>query len=86
MTTIETGTDHLLASVEGGVGTLTLNRPERRNALSQEMLEALGRAIPLLDQDPEVGCLVITGSGGAFCSGGDVLDFHDRGGEGGGGG
>ncbi|MCR1783237.1 enoyl-CoA hydratase/isomerase family protein [Nocardioides carbamazepini] len=84
MTTIETGTDHLLASVDEGVGTLTLNRPERRNALSHEMVEALGRAIPLLDEDPEVGCLVITGAGGAFCSGGDVLDFHDSGGEGGG--
>lgn len=84
MTTIDTGTDHLLASVADGVGTLTLNRPERRNALSQEMVEALGRAIPVLDKDPAVGCIVITGAGGAFCSGGDVLDFHDRGGEGGG--
>lgn len=84
MTTIDTGTDHLLASVGDGIATLTLNRPERRNALSVEMIEALGRVVPQLDQDPEIGCLVITGAGKAFCAGGDVLDFNERGGEGGG--
>lgn len=84
MRTIDTGTDHLLATVADGVATLTLNRPERRNALSTPMVEALGRVVPLLDDDPDVGCLVLTGAGGAFCAGGDVLDFNERGGEGGG--
>lgn len=84
MATIQTGTDHLLVDVTDGIATITLNRPERRNAISVEMIEALGRVVPQLDEDPEVGCLVITGAGRAFCAGGDVIDFDERGGEGGG--
>lgn len=84
MAAVETGTDHLLVDVTDGIATLTLNRPDRRNALSTEMIEALGRVVPDLDDDPSVGCLVITGAGRAFCAGGDVLDFDERGGEGGG--
>jgi len=81
---LDTGTDDLLVAVEDGIATITLNRPERRNALSVPMIEALGRVIPVLDDDPEVGCLVLTGAGQAFCAGGDVIDFDERGGEGGG--
>ena len=42
--TFETGTDDLLATLEGGVAVLTMNRPERRNALSPDMLQALGKS------------------------------------------
>jgi 2-(1,2-epoxy-1,2-dihydrophenyl)acetyl-CoA isomerase len=72
MTTIETGTEHLLASVDDGVATLTMNRPERRNALSGEMLEGLAAALAAVELDDSVGCVVLTGAGGAFCAGGDV--------------
>jgi 2-(1,2-epoxy-1,2-dihydrophenyl)acetyl-CoA isomerase len=72
MTDIDTGTDHLLARIDDGVGVVTLNRPERRNALSNEMLRALGDVLAAFEVDEAVGCVVLTGAGGAFCSGGDV--------------
>jgi 2-(1,2-epoxy-1,2-dihydrophenyl)acetyl-CoA isomerase len=69
---IETGTNDLLGSVEDGVATLTMNRPERRNALSGAMLSALGAALAECETDPDVAVIVVTGAGGAFCAGGDV--------------
>ncbi len=78
MTQIETGTDHLTATVDDGVAVLTLNRPERRNALSPEMLHALARALEQADADEAVGAVVLTGAGGAFCAGGDVKGFAER--------
>jgi 2-(1,2-epoxy-1,2-dihydrophenyl)acetyl-CoA isomerase len=72
MTNIDTGTQDLLASVEDGVATLVMNRPERRNALSGAMLSALGKALSDFEADPEVAVIVLTGAGGAFCAGGDV--------------
>ncbi len=72
MTEIATGTDDLLAEVDDGVAVLTMNRPDRRNALSQPMLSALGSVLAQLESDESVGCVVLTGAGGAFCAGGDV--------------
>lgn len=72
MTTIDTGTDQVLCTLEDGVATLTLNRPEARNALSNTLTPALRRMIKSLGEDPDVGALVITGAGTAFCAGGDV--------------
>jgi 2-(1,2-epoxy-1,2-dihydrophenyl)acetyl-CoA isomerase len=69
---IDTGTDDLLAHVEGGVAVLTMNRPDRRNALSPAMLEALASMLARAERDEEIGCVVLTGAGGAFCAGGDV--------------
>ncbi len=82
MTEIDTGTDHLLAQVDDGVGTLTFNRPERRNALSVAMLEALDRMLAGFEIDDAVGAVVLTGAGGAFCSGGDVKAMAEEGGDG----
>jgi 2-(1,2-epoxy-1,2-dihydrophenyl)acetyl-CoA isomerase len=70
--TIETRTDHLLAHVEDGVAWLTLNRPERRNAFSSEMLAGLAAALEDAETAADVRCVVLTGAGGAFCAGGDV--------------
>lgn len=70
--TIETGTDHLLARVEDRVALLTMNRPERRNALSDEMLAGLALALREAESATDVACVVLTGAGGAFCAGGDV--------------
>lgn len=79
---IDTGTGLLLGELEGGVATLTLNRPEARNALSDELTPALRRMILRLGRDPSVGALVLTGAGPAFCAGGDVKsmgrDGRDR--------
>ena len=62
----------LLEALKDGVAVLTLNRPDRLNAMSPSMLDALLEALPRLAADPEVGVVVLTGAGRAFCSGGDV--------------
>jgi 2-(1,2-epoxy-1,2-dihydrophenyl)acetyl-CoA isomerase len=74
--TIDTGTDDLLAHVDGHVGVITFNRPERRNALSLGVYDGFAAAMPELAADPEVRVLMVTGAGGAFCAGGDVKSMH----------
>lgn len=69
---LDTGTDQLLCSVEDYVATVTLNRPEKRNALSDQLSPALRLLLPELEAASDVRCVVITGAGAAFCSGGDV--------------
>ena len=71
-TTLDTGTEQLLGRVEDRVCVLTLNRPEARNALSDDLTPALRRMIADCAGDESIGCVVITGAGGAFCAGGDV--------------
>jgi 2-(1,2-epoxy-1,2-dihydrophenyl)acetyl-CoA isomerase len=68
----------LIESTEGGIATLTMNRPEARNALSAEMFDSLAEALPRLANDPAVRLVVLTGAGAAFCSGGDVKGFARR--------
>ena len=68
-------TQDLLETIEGGIATLTMNRPEARNALTREMMLALSEALPRLANDAAVRLVVLTGSGAAFCSGGDVKGF-----------
>ena len=72
METIDTGTDELLASLDRRVATVTLNRPAKRNALSDRLTPALRQVLLYLEQRPDVGCVVITGADTAFCAGGDV--------------
>jgi len=62
----------LLEVIKDGVATLTLNRPDRLNALSTPIMEGLLEALPRLAGDPAVGAIVLTGAGRAFCAGGDV--------------
>lgn len=64
--------DAVLTTVANGVGTITLNRPEARNALGLEMREGLAKAVVQMRDDADVHTVVITGAGGAFCSGGDI--------------
>jgi len=68
----------LLESISEGVALLTLNRPERLNALSTPIMEGLLEALPRLGRDPAVGVVVLTGAGRAFCSGGDVKSMAER--------
>jgi 2-(1,2-epoxy-1,2-dihydrophenyl)acetyl-CoA isomerase len=70
--TLDTGTPDLLASLDDGVLTLTLNRPQARNAMSRAMNTALQAQLADAELNPEVRCIVLTGAGGAFCAGGDV--------------
>ena len=71
-------TQDLLETLEGGIATLTMNRPEARNAFSLEMMDALSEALPRLANDPAVRLVVLTGTGAAFCAGGDVKGFARR--------
>jgi 2-(1,2-epoxy-1,2-dihydrophenyl)acetyl-CoA isomerase len=80
---IETGTEHVLGRVDDRVATITLNRPERRNALSLEMFIGLERALVDAETSDDVGCVVLTGAGGAFCAGGDVKGMAKSSGSGG---
>ena len=74
---IETGTEDLLARVEDRVAILTMNRPKRRNAFSNAMLEGLQVALIEAERASDIGCVVLTGAEGAFCAGGDVKGMAD---------
>ena len=65
-------TEELLEEVTDGVAMLTMNRPDRLNALSGPMLTAMLEALQRLATSPEVGVVVLTGAGRGFCAGGDV--------------
>ena len=80
---IDTGTDDLLVRIEDGVAVFTMNRPERRNAMSSEMVAALGSGLAEAEIDDDVRCVMLTGAGGGFCAGGDVKGMAAAGGEGG---
>ena len=69
---VDTGTEDLLAHLEDGVLTLTLNRPEARNAMSGAMTAALGEQLADAELNTNVRCVVLTGAGKGFCAGGDV--------------
>ncbi len=69
-------TDKMLASVENGVGTMTYNHPERRNAFNHEMRLAIIEILSKFARDPDVRVIVVTGAGGkAFVSGADISEF-----------
>jgi len=62
----------LLCAIDHGVATVTLNRPDAKNALDATMADELGDLLDALRHDAAVRALVLTGAGGAFCAGGDV--------------
>lgn len=71
----------LLSNDDGGVRTLTLNRPDRKNAINAQLWEELADALRAAALDADLRALVITGAGGAFCSGADIStpeDIHPR--------
>jgi 2-(1,2-epoxy-1,2-dihydrophenyl)acetyl-CoA isomerase len=71
-TTIDTGTNELLCVIRDRVAIITLNRPEARNAMSDNLTPALRTMIRTCGENPQVGALLLTGAGTAFCAGGDV--------------
>ena len=78
MKQIDTGTDHLLARIENNVGYIIMNRPDARNAMSDEMNEAMQKQLAEFELDNEVRCIVLTGAGKGFCAGGDVKGMSSR--------
>ena len=73
---LETGTRQLLSHIHGNIGIITLNRPESKNALSDELTPALRTQIANLNLDDRVNSLIITGAGDAFCAGGDIKSMN----------
>jgi enoyl-CoA hydratase/carnithine racemase len=70
--------DEVLCTVADSIATLTLNRPERRNALNNAMLDELRRRFDELERDPRVRVIVLRGAGSAFCSGRDLNEMSRR--------
>ncbi|WNG89268.1 enoyl-CoA hydratase-related protein [Mycobacterium sp. ITM-2016-00317] len=71
---VDTGTDTVRAEIVDRVAVLTFHRPQRRNALHPEMYEAVPRLLERFADSVDVGCVLVTGAGTAFCAGGDVRD------------
>src|SRR3981189_344258 len=70
--TVDTGTNELLCVIRDRVAIITLNRPEARNAMSDNLTPALRNMIKACGENPDVGALLLTGAGTAFCAGGNV--------------
>ncbi|MFC6765119.1 enoyl-CoA hydratase/isomerase family protein [Natrinema soli] len=70
--------DAVSANFEDGVATITLNRPERMNALSDGIKRGIESALDAVNERDDVRCIVFEGSGNAFCAGGDVSGMEDR--------
>ncbi len=76
---MDLATDKMLCVVKDGVGTMTYNHPERRNAVNHEMRLALIEILTSFAEDPEIRVVVVTGAGGkAFVSGADVSEFDTK--------
>jgi enoyl-CoA hydratase/carnithine racemase len=69
--------EHILTEVEDGVGIITLNRPDKLNAMNRKLSGELHSAIKAMDADDGVGCIVITGAGRAFSAGGDIHEQRE---------
>jgi 2-(1,2-epoxy-1,2-dihydrophenyl)acetyl-CoA isomerase len=74
----EPGAAAVLREVEGGVHLFRLNQPRVRNAMTPEIKAGLAAGVDAFLADPEARCLVLTGSGGVFCAGGDLRSMTDR--------
>jgi len=72
---IDLGTDTVMMNVAGPVATIALNRPERLNALTVELLTGLERAWRLADERRHIRAVVFTGTGRAFCAGADIDEY-----------
>jgi enoyl-CoA hydratase/carnithine racemase len=66
----------ILADIKDGVGRITFNQPEKRNAMSVAMWDGMGQALDVFEKDASVRCVVLTGAGDkAFVSGADISQF-----------
>ncbi len=72
-------TDTIRLEIEGAIATITLNRPERMNAFTWEMIDAWADALEECRRNDAVSVVIVTGAGKAFCSGGDIADMKRRG-------
>ena len=70
--------EHILLSTHGGLGTVTMNRPERRNALSEAHMRELVDAFTRLGDDGDVRAIILAANGPVFCAGHDFADMAER--------
>jgi enoyl-CoA hydratase len=70
--------EHILTETRDHVVVITLNRPKALNALNAALMDELGRALKAADADPEVGCIVLTGSEKAFAAGADIKEMQSK--------
>ena len=75
----ETGTDEVICEVRERVARISFNRPEAKNALTMDMKEAVYCLVRDLEDDPDVGCFLLTGEGTAFSAGGDTKRMQQEG-------
>lgn len=68
----------LILDVQGRVGLITLNRPQALNALNDQLIAELNVALDQLEKDPQIGCMVLTGSAKAFAAGADIKEMAER--------
>ena len=78
MTLSASNTEELLVEQQGYVAIITLNRPERLNAISRDMLDELSAKMVEADKDPDTRCIVLTGAGRGFCSGLDLINTSEN--------
>jgi len=69
--------EHILVEAEDGVGIITLNRPDKLNAMNRRLVSELHDAVQRFDADDAVGCIVLTGAGRAFSAGGDIHEQRE---------
>src|SRR5215510_10641304 len=78
-TDMDTGTPKMIARKEGGIGWMIFNQPEKHNAVSYAMWQAVPKIMAAFEADPEVRVIVLTGAGEkAFVSGADISEFEER--------
>ena len=70
--------DLVLAEKRGNVGLITINRPDALNAVNSELAEGIHTHTKAFDEDPEIGCIVITGAGKAFIAGADIKEMLEK--------
>ena len=68
----------LITDVDGGVAVITLNRPDAMNAFNNQLMDELTQALDTFEEDPEIGCIVITGSKKAFAAGADIKEMREQ--------
>src|SRR3569833_1077616 len=66
---------HIVVTEERGTRVITLRRPGKKNAISQDMYREMSRAIDTAQNNPDIRCMIITGGSGVFTAGDDIDDF-----------
>src|ERR1051326_8094333 len=69
--------EHILTETEDGIGIITLNRPDKLNAMNRLLSRELHQAVKRFEAEDDIACIVITGAGRAFSAGGDIHEQRE---------